>query len=76
MAKVTKLSGFPEWLPDGRIAELTVLDTARRIFELHGFASIETRSVEPLEQMLPLTLQKLLCKTITAVAISKPNVRV
>ena len=52
MAKVTKLSGFPEWLPDGRIAELTVLDTARRIFELHGFASIETRSVEPLEQML------------------------
>ena len=52
MAKVTKLSGFPEWLPDGRIAELTVLDTARRVFELHGFASIETRSVEPLEQML------------------------
>jgi histidyl-tRNA synthetase len=52
MAKVSKLSGFPEWLPEGRIAELTVLDTARRVFELHGFASIETRSVEPLEQML------------------------
>ncbi len=52
MAKVTKLSGFPEWLPDGRIAEQVVLDTARRVFELHGFASIETRSVEPLEQML------------------------
>ena len=29
-----------------------VLDTARRVFELHGFASLETRAVEPLEQML------------------------
>ncbi|MBK9740250.1 MAG: histidine--tRNA ligase [Actinobacteria bacterium] len=51
MAKVTKLSGFPEWLPEGRIAELRVLDTARRVFELHGFGSLETRSVEPVEQM-------------------------
>lgn len=46
------LSGFPEWLPAQRIAELEVLDTVRRIFELHGFASLETRAVEPLEQML------------------------
>jgi histidyl-tRNA synthetase len=52
VAKVTKLSGFPEWLPAGRIAELAVLDTARRVFELHGFSSLETRAVEPLEQML------------------------
>jgi histidyl-tRNA synthetase len=52
MAKVTKLSGFPEWLPAGRIVELEVLDTARRVFELHGFASLETRAVEPVEQML------------------------
>jgi histidyl-tRNA synthetase len=52
MAKVTKLSGFPEWLPSGRIVELSVLDTARRVFELHGFASLETRAVEPVEQML------------------------
>jgi histidyl-tRNA synthetase len=52
VAKVTKLSGFPEWLPSGRIAELAVLDAARRVFELHGFASLETRSVEPVEQML------------------------
>ena len=51
MAKVTKLSGFPEWLPEGRIAELRVLDTARRVFELHGFGSLETRSVEPVEQI-------------------------
>ena len=52
MARSTKLSGFPEWLPEGRIVEQLVLDTARRIFELHGFASIQTRSVEPLEEML------------------------
>lgn len=52
MAVKTSLSGFPEWLPDGRIVELQVLDTARRVFELHGFASLETRSVEPVEVLL------------------------
>lgn len=46
------LSGFPEWLPEQRIVELEVLDTVRRVFELHGFGSLETRSVEPLEQLL------------------------
>ena len=29
-----------------------MLDTLREVFELHGFASIETRAVEPLEQLL------------------------
>ena len=48
----SSLSGFPEWLPDGRVVESEILDTARRVFELNGFASIETRSVEPLETML------------------------
>jgi histidyl-tRNA synthetase len=52
MSRPTALSGFPEWLPAERIVELEVLDTVRRVFELHGFASIETRAVEPLEQML------------------------
>ena len=46
-----RLSGFPEWLPEGRIVEQSILDTARRIFELHGFASIETRAVEPLSEL-------------------------
>jgi histidyl-tRNA synthetase len=46
------LSGFPEWTPAGRVVEQHVLDTARRIFELHGFAGIETRAVEPLEDLL------------------------
>ncbi|WP_409141747.1 histidine--tRNA ligase [Cellulosimicrobium sp. RS] len=52
MARPTPLSGFPEWLPDGRIVEQHVLDTLRRVFELHGFAGIETRAVEPLDQLL------------------------
>jgi histidyl-tRNA synthetase len=52
MAKPTPLSGFPEWLPDGRIVEQKILDTLRRAFELHGFASLETRAVEPLDQLL------------------------
>ena len=46
------ISGFPEYLPGERIVEQHVLDTVRRVFELHGFASIETRAAEPLEQLL------------------------
>jgi histidyl-tRNA synthetase len=50
--KPTPLSGFPEFLPAQRIVELHVIDTVRETFELHGFASVETRAVEPLEQLL------------------------
>ncbi|MDT4926954.1 MAG: histidyl-tRNA synthetase, partial [Pseudonocardiales bacterium] len=46
------LSGFPELLPGQRVVETAVLDRLRQTFELHGFASLETRAVEPLEQML------------------------
>ena len=46
------LSGFPELLPAQRCVELAVLDQLRRTFELHGFASIETRAAEPLESLL------------------------
>lgn len=52
MSRPAPLSGFPEYLPADRVVEQHVLDTVRRVFELHGFASIETRAVEPLEQML------------------------
>ncbi len=52
MSRPAAISGFPEYLPAERIVEQHVLDTVRRVFELHGFASIETRAVEPLEQML------------------------
>ena len=50
--KPTPLSGFPELLPADRLAELQILDQLRRTFELHGFAPIETRAAEPLEQLL------------------------
>ncbi|HEY3631753.1 MAG TPA: histidine--tRNA ligase [Jatrophihabitantaceae bacterium] len=51
-AKPTPLSGFPEFLPAQRLVESHVIETVRETFELHGFASIETRAVEPLEQLL------------------------
>ncbi|MGH3364882.1 MAG: histidine--tRNA ligase, partial [Nocardioidaceae bacterium] len=52
MSKPTPLSGFPEFLPEQRVVELQVTDRLRRTFELHGFANIETRAVEPMEQLL------------------------
>ena len=48
----SSLSGFPELLPAQRTVELTVLDRLRATFELHGFAPVETRSVEPLDALL------------------------
>ena len=52
MSRPTPISGFPEWLPAERIVEQQVTDTLRDVFELHGFAPVETRAVEPLEQLL------------------------
>ena len=52
MQKPTALSGFPELLPAQRIAEQQLLRTLTDCFELHGFAPVETRAVEPLDQLL------------------------
>lgn len=52
MARIAPLSGFPEWLPAGRVVEATILDQVRRVFELHGYTGIETRAVEPLDRLL------------------------
>ncbi|WP_446219795.1 histidine--tRNA ligase [Micromonospora sp. IBHARD004] len=52
MSKPTPISGFPEWTPAQRMIEQFVLDRIRGTFELYGFAPIETRSVEPLDQLL------------------------
>ena len=52
MSKPTPLSGFPELLPEERFVEQEVIDTLRRTFELHGFAGVETRAAEPLDQLL------------------------
>ncbi|KRF11512.1 histidine--tRNA ligase [Nocardioides sp. Soil797] len=46
------LSGFPELLPAQREVERQVIESLSRTFELHGFANIETRAVEPLDQLL------------------------
>ncbi|MEP7193389.1 MAG: histidine--tRNA ligase [Actinomycetota bacterium] len=51
MSKVRPISGFPEWLPGERIIEQHFLDVIRETFELHGFASIQTRAVEPIERL-------------------------
>lgn len=52
MAKISALSGFPEWLPAQRLVEQHVIDVFRQVAELHGFAGIETRAVEPMDQLL------------------------
>ena len=51
MSRPRPLSGFPEYTPDQRIVEQYVLDRLRETFELHGFASIETRAVEPIDRL-------------------------
>ena len=52
MSRIAPLSGFPEWLPPQRMIEQYVLDRLRTTFELYGFAPLETRAVEPLDQLL------------------------
>ena len=51
MARPTPLSGFPEHLPAARQVERDVIASLSRTFELHGFANIETRVVEPLDRL-------------------------
>src|SRR5262245_48644650 len=52
MSRITPLSGFPEWLPPQRMIEQRVVDHLRATFELYGFAPLETRAVEPLDELL------------------------
>ena len=51
MSKINPLSGFPELLPAQRTVEREVVASLSRTFELHGFANIETRVVEPIERL-------------------------
>ena len=52
MTKPTPLSGFPELLPcRPRRRARRWSSRCRRTFELHGFANIETRAVEPLDRL-------------------------
>lgn len=52
MKKQGPISGFPEWLPSQRMVEQQFIDRIREKFELFGFTPIETRSVEPISQLL------------------------
>ena len=52
MPKPTPLSGFPELLPSARAVERNVVASLSETFELHGFANIETRAVEPVDVLL------------------------
>jgi histidyl-tRNA synthetase len=45
------ISGFPEFLPEGRLVETRAIDIVRQVFELHGFAGIQTRALEPLGEL-------------------------
>jgi histidyl-tRNA synthetase len=49
--KPMPLSGFPELLPEHRAVERQVIAGLSRTFELHGFANIETRAVEPVDRL-------------------------
>jgi histidyl-tRNA synthetase len=51
MSRPTPLSGFPELLPAARVVERAAIASLSRTFELHGFANIETRVVEPLDRL-------------------------
>ena len=51
MSRIAPLSGFPELLPAQRHVEREVIASLSRTFELHGFANIETRVVEPLDRL-------------------------
>lgn len=50
--KPATITGFPEYLPEERILEQKMMDTIRKVFESHGFCSIETPVVEKLEVLL------------------------
>jgi histidyl-tRNA synthetase len=52
MAKITALTGFPEWLPEQRLVEQRLIEQVRTKFELFGFTPLETRAVEPLDVLL------------------------
>ena len=52
MKKIGAISGFPEWLPEQKMVEQAYIAAIQKQFELFGFAPIETRAVEPLDQLL------------------------
>lgn len=46
MGKISKISGFPEWLPEQKLVEESIISRVRKIYESYGFTPIETPAVE------------------------------
>ncbi len=51
MAKLTNISGFPEWLPGEKIVENRIIAVIRSVYESYGFLPIETPAVELLSTL-------------------------
>lgn len=51
MAKPTKISGFPEWLPEQKLAEDRIVASIKQLYESYGFVPIETPAVELLSTL-------------------------
>ncbi len=51
MAKITAISGFPEYLPAEQKVFSQMMDTIRHHYELYGFSQIETPAVERIDTL-------------------------
>lgn len=51
MVKPTRISGFPEWLPEQKIAEDRAIARIKALYESFGFTPIETPAVELLQTL-------------------------
>lgn len=51
-SKLSKLSGFPEWLPEEQLVERELCNRVRKVYESHGFTPVETPAVELMETLL------------------------
>lgn len=46
MSKISKISGFQEWLPYQKLHEDKLISSIRQVYESYGFVPIETAAVE------------------------------
>jgi len=51
MAKISNISGFPEWLPDQKLVEERIIAQIRQIYSSFGYTPIETPAVELLSTL-------------------------
>ena len=58
IVKVGPISGFPEWLPNVRLAEQRFIATIQKQYELYGFTPIQTPAVERLDVFDPHSLRE------------------